>query len=107
MMSGIERIQEERVNQVGKGWSTDHDDRYAGEELVRAAICYATPPRDRDEIPVRQGALGEGWEACSFAEAEHFIPDGWPWSPADFKPSSASTADRIRDLSRAGPRAPA
>lgn len=103
-MSGIERITAERIRQVHEeGWSLRHDDRHETDELARAALCYATPHRDRDEVPVRQGQLGEGWESCSVGEAEFFIPEAWPFSPTDWKPSGGvSAADRLRELAMAG-----
>lgn len=102
-MSGIERIAAERLRQAEEGWTPDHDDRYQGEELARAAVCYSMPPRERDEVPVKPGSLGEGWEACSVSEAEFFIPEQWPFAPTDWKPSGGmKIADRLRELSKAG-----
>jgi len=103
-MSGIERITAERTRQVHEeGWSPGHDDRHGSDELARAALCYAQPARDRDEIPVKQGQYGEGWESCSVGEAEFFIPEQWPFSPTDWKPSGGmSIPDRLRELTKAG-----
>jgi hypothetical protein len=103
-MTGVERITVERERQVREeGWTRDHDDRYEAEELARAALCYAMPPRLRNEVPLRLALFGEGWETCAVHEAEVYVPEHWPFSPTDWKPSGgSSTADRIRELTKAG-----
>lgn len=98
-MSGLELIAEEceRVRTV-EGHDTFHDDRHTKGELAQAAAAYALTPFLREEIPVREGGLGEGWESCSVSSAEAYVPLHWPWSPFDWKPSH----DRKRELVKAG-----
>jgi hypothetical protein len=98
-MNGIELIAKERQRQTEEeGWADEHDDRYDRDELVRAAICYSYPPYARHEVPIKPGELGEGWEACSTRDAVYYVPEEWPWSPEDYKPSN----NRVKDLVRAG-----
>lgn len=43
-MSGAELIVAERRRQIEvEGWTAEHDDEHAADELVWAAICYAAP----------------------------------------------------------------
>lgn len=50
-MTGVEMISAERERQVAvEGWSAEHDAEHAHEELVGAAICYAT---NKGQIHVR------------------------------------------------------
>lgn len=61
-----------------EGWTADHDDdEHGGQELAEAAICYA------------RAGIG--------AESD-VVPERWPWSPQDWKPSG----DGVRNLVRAG-----
>ena len=44
--SGVELIAAERQRQIGgEGYTPEHDDEHAGEELAYAAACYAAPER--------------------------------------------------------------
>lgn len=82
-----------------EGWTEFSDDRHLHGEMAMAAACYALPPHLRDEMPVGQGMYGEGWIPTSRAEAQAYIPEGWPWAPSDWRPTRA---DRIRELVKAG-----
>ena len=62
-MSVIEEVIEERLNQISKGFGSQHDDYYT-DELVIAAICYAEASKDDS------------------------VPFDWPWSDKWWKPSS-------------------
>jgi hypothetical protein len=67
----------ERQRQIrAEGWTPEHDDAYADEQLARAAVCYALPQGDY-EIPEP--------------------PEFWPWDAAWWKPG-----DRRRELIKAG-----
>lgn len=67
----------ERQRQIGaEGWTPEHDDAYADEQLARAAVCYALP-QGNYEIPEP--------------------PEFWPWDAAWWKPG-----DRRRELIKAG-----
>jgi hypothetical protein len=78
--TGSGLIAAERFRQIGQeGYSPEHDDHHVPDELVWAAICYATPPVRRRYYgpPLRE----------------------WPWTMGDWKPSPD---DRIRELVKAG-----
>lgn len=87
MKTGIELIAEERTRQIEvEGWTSDHDDKHANEEMARAAMCYANP------IP-----------------SEGFITAYWPWEREWYKPSKYNDSklqprkiDRVRELVKAG-----
>lgn len=97
-MSGVDLIAQERARQIAEeGWTSDHDDRYTGDELVRAAICYTFPPAFRDESPVKEGI--DGWEPCSTRDAQYFSPELWPFPPSEWNPTPNS---RLRELAKAG-----
>lgn len=67
----------ERQRQIGaEGWTPEHDDAYADEQLARAAVCYALP-QGNYEIPEP--------------------PEFWPWDAAWWKPG-----ERRRELIKAG-----
>lgn len=102
-MTGIERIAEERARHQDEQWSEFSDDRQVRGELALAAVCYAMPPRIREEVPVRAGDLGEGWVSCSRNEAEFYLPELWPYAPHEWRPAGQVTNEaRIRELVRAG-----
>ena len=78
--TGLDLIAIERFRQVDQeGYSPEHDDHHVPDELVWAAICYATPPVRRRYYgpPLRE----------------------WPWKMGDWKPAPD---DRIRELVKAG-----
>ncbi|KDD49422.1 hypothetical protein L529_4964 [Bordetella bronchiseptica MBORD901] len=67
----------ERQRQISaEGWTPEHDDAQAHEQLARAAVCYALPQGDY-EIPEP--------------------PEFWPWDATRWKPG-----DRRRELIKAG-----
>ena len=75
--TGIELIAAERERQIKEeGWTPEHDAQHTGDELARAAVCYALPDRIPDTIPLV-----------------------WPWAEEWFKPTPG---DRIRELTKAG-----
>ncbi len=79
--TGAELIAAERVRQIEvEGWTLKHDVEHIGDDLSRAAACYALPYDWREP----HGRTGQP-------------PRMWPWRVADWKPT-----DRIRDLVKAG-----
>lgn len=49
MKTAIELIAEERQRQIEvEGWTPEHDDHYDSCNLALAAVCYATPPEERE-----------------------------------------------------------
>lgn len=75
---GVDLIADERFRQLAvHDWR--HDLEHADGELVTAAICYATPPEDREIGSV---------SGC---------PTMWPFEPDTFR-----SRDRVRDLQKAG-----
>jgi hypothetical protein len=104
MKTGIELITEERERQMapppnpnrgnhtwpqtnGEGYDHKHDDSHSGGELAFAAVGYA---------------LHAAYQSATKPEYKNvrtdYVPVGWPWEAAAWKPSS----DRIRNLVKAG-----
>jgi hypothetical protein len=78
--SGAELIQYERARQiVVEGWSAEHDDKYRGFRLARAAWSYLAHVIDR---------MTPDDEPCF----------DWPWAKKWWKPSP----DPVRNLVKAG-----
>lgn len=89
---GVTLIAAERARQVAvEGWTAEHDAEHAGDDLARAAACYATPP-DRRKIGTRL-VDGYGDRGDRYGP----FPEGWPWHPDWWKPG-----DRLRELVKAG-----
>jgi len=64
-MTGVEKIQEERLRQISsEGWTPEHDDEHDDESLAWAAVCFAAP--------------GE-----VFVRSEYHFYDPWPDSWAE------------------------
>ncbi|KSH55983.1 hypothetical protein AO969_08235 [Pseudomonas aeruginosa] len=78
-------VQAERRRQVeAEGWTPEHDDEHACDEIAAFACFYAMPPaaRDRDTSSTGYGdTLGEA-----------ILPEGW----------EPKTGDRRRELVKAG-----
>jgi len=91
MKTGIELIAEERNRQIlSKGWSPDHDKEHINGELVKAAVCYATPQSLREPAT----------EAIDmYDERELDYPVLWPFEAKYWKPSPN---DRVKELVKAG-----
>lgn len=78
-MTGAELIAAERQRQIDvEGWTLEHDAEHFGEDLVWAAVTYATPPHKRTNFRT---------------------PPTWPWEPHFWKPTPD---DRMRELVKAG-----
>lgn len=81
-MSAIDDIAAERRRQIeAEGWTPEHDDEHANDEMAMAAVCYADP-----NPPLVPDPLGE----------VRGFPAGWPWDYRWWKPK-----DRRRNLVRA------
>jgi hypothetical protein len=79
---GAALIAAERQRQIDRErWTPEHDDLHDDGELLRAALCYATPSGLRD--PIGKGRL----------------PRSWPWEADAWKPTPD---DRVRELVKAG-----
>ncbi|HBO3347737.1 TPA: hypothetical protein L4S52_001523 [Pseudomonas aeruginosa] len=77
-------VQAERLRQVeAEGWTPEHDDEHACDEIAAFACFYAMPPAARD------------WDASSTGYGdtlgEAILPEGW----------EPKTGDRRRDLVKA------
>ncbi|EAC1404453.1 hypothetical protein APX81_06730 [Escherichia coli] len=70
-------VVEERARQKDKGFTSEHDDYYEGEELARAASCYLMA---RDISVSKAG-----------------VPFEWPWHAQRWKPHT-----RRHNLVKAG-----
>lgn len=82
MNNALELIAEERERQISKeGWTAEHDDEHADQELASAAACYALPD----------------W--LRYPNDEARVPSAWPFEESSWKPSPQ---DRIRELVKAG-----
>lgn len=79
-------IAEERDRQIDvEKFSFQHDRRlHSDGSLVRAAICYATPEKDREYATLPDGSK---------------IPVYWPWETGAWNPSPDN---RVRELTIAG-----
>jgi hypothetical protein len=83
-MTPIEMIIAERERQVSaEGYTTEHDDSHASNELAQAAACYVMPYRERQR-PI-----------TSLMNVRQYV---WPWG-SGWKPTPD---DRIRELVKAG-----
>jgi hypothetical protein len=51
MSQALEDIAEERKRQIGRGFTSEHDDAYQAHELPRAAAAYAVPQKNPIEPP--------------------------------------------------------
>lgn len=79
MSFGLDLIAEERQRQIeSEGWTDQHDDLHDGEQLARAAVCYAVP---------------KFWRTASIVDLM------WPWDKSWWK---QSPENRIRELAKAG-----
>jgi hypothetical protein len=95
---GARRIMRERRRQIQQeGWSEDHDDKLAEDQLAWAAVCYAAPER---VYTLLKGVTPED-PVISFN-------DPWPQSldpTFDKRPSfkrKPSLRTRVRALEKAG-----
>jgi len=87
METGAQLILGERQRQyVEEGWTPEHDDRHANEDMVLAAICYAEAERPR-----KLGGPHYGHPKT--------VPHKWPWDDKYWK---HTPDDRIRELVKAG-----
>lgn len=77
----------ERARQIAvEGWTPEHDDEHAGDELAVAAGCYAIPMSHWARLLPRSAMWSLGQ-----------VPQLWPWARQWWKPK-----DRRADLVRAG-----
>lgn len=86
-MDGAQLIAVERLRQIEvEGYTAGHDASHLRlgyeDALVRAAVCYATPPDHR---------------LRNYSQDDH--PRYWPWAPEYWKPCPD---DRVRELVKAG-----
>jgi hypothetical protein len=92
-MTGLELVTQERQeNQIKKNGYTpekDNQEYRDTDQLVMAAISYATPPNKRVITP-NFGSF--------FLRSANQPPDIWPWMDQFWKPSPD---DRIRELTKA------
>ena len=90
-LDGAKAIAYERTRQViQEGYDLDGDDRYVRNQLVDAAICYATKPEYRNNHLIDVGLDRQRLKR---------VPVRWPWPPEAWNPSPA---DRRRELVKAG-----
>lgn len=89
MKTGIERIANERLRQIGyEGWTPEHDDEHEDGSLAAAAACYVSFSTASEDV---RGHLRQNGMAA------------WPWERNWWKPSPGdSPSDRIRELEKAG-----
>ncbi len=82
-------VMEERQRQINQEfYSTENDDEYKQNELLRAAVCYA-------ENVVRRGSVFDSNFGPDVYQEEE-VPDLWPWDLDFWKPKNPR-----RDLVRA------
>lgn len=78
----------ERIRQIDQEYySTEHDDEYQQNELLRAAACYTN------------NVVARGWVHDSIFGSEAYraeeAPDNWPWDQDFWKPKNPR-ADLVR-----------
>jgi len=89
MKTGIQLIEAERERQeLGEGWTDEHDDQHTKGELAQAAAVYALPI---DIKRMRQPIAVNATERLEFLM--------WPFDMDWYKPTPD---DRIRELEKAG-----
>lgn len=66
-IKAVEDVLAERIKQVDKGYTPEHDDDYKDDELTMAAICYL-------ELGITDGVPANTVATC------------WPWDVRTFKP---------------------
>jgi hypothetical protein len=87
---GVELIHLERLRQLQEeNYNPEHDDNHIADQLVLAAVCYATPAPLRRHPPVF--SRGQGWQPSVRPE---YWPSGWYWKP--------TPDNRVRELVKAG-----
>jgi hypothetical protein len=88
--AALNDIAAERSRQIeSEGWTADHDDAHGGEELARAAACYAIGWQTVRYRHIDGRARGEEWGVE--------WRDVWPWDREWWKPK-----DHRRNLIKAG-----
>lgn len=71
----------ERLRQIREeGYTAENDDKYTRGQLVKAALCYASPAEDRFQNP------------------RYIAPVLWPWHEKHWKPTPH---DRSREIDKA------
>lgn len=86
-MSILQEIADERGRQqLGEGWTPEHDDEHDRGEMAMAAACYAAP----EAVYVYRAECGDG------VTGSLRFDGAWPWNSGWWKPKS-----RRRDLIRA------
>ena len=65
-------VADERDRQLAKGWDGKHDDTHKGDELARAAACFAAASAGHNTLHY-------------FFESRHrdTMVELWPWSPSE------------------------
>lgn len=88
----------ERKRQINaEGWTAEHDDQHASDDLALAAACYALPDTHREVFPrkdPREVGRSEGESITVYDDV--LCPHLWPWHGGWWKPK-----DRRSDLVRA------
>lgn len=88
----------ERKRQIdAEGWTAEHDDQHANDDLALAAACYALPDTHREVFPrkdPREVGRSAG-ESITILD-DVLCPHLWPWHGGWWKPK-----DRRSDLVRA------
>mgnify|MGYP006422365353 CR=1 FL=1 len=86
--TGIQIIESERERQeLGEGWTDEHDDSHTKGQLAEAAAVYALRPKTR-EIMIKD-------YPDYYGEIDKVL---WPFEESWYKPCK----DRIKELSKAG-----
>lgn len=81
----FDKVTAERRRQIGLGHDAEHDDDHIGEQLAKAAACYALP----------------GWALIPSRKSNSVgdrVPYDWPWEADSWKPSHD---DRKRHIVKA------
>lgn len=94
MTTGSDLIAAERVRQIEvEGYDAAHDADHDPRTLVSAAVCYLSVNANHC------GCSDPDYCRRALHRGQHTrVPDGWPWSVTDWKPSD----DPVRNLVKAG-----
>lgn len=83
---GIAAIAHERIRQIEKGYTREHDAQHGPIEIIDAALAYVVQAQDRLSEAAGKGVGSDGPETY------------WPWGMESFKASD----DELRSLAKAG-----
>lgn len=96
--SGLDLIIKERERQISEeGWTPEHDEQHDGDQLARAAACYAVHETRAAVLIEEENRLPNGM--LRGRGARFSLVDAWPW---DEKWDKREKHDHLKRLTIAG-----